>query len=98
MKLYNDAFDEKERYDILKKIGISHKALKKSIAKELAFSYVSTLFVMSISSYFSVKAIGNLMQASSLLSVNVISALIIYAFFFLCYLVSNYLYQKQLRL
>ncbi len=98
MKLYNDAFDEKERFDILKKIGVSHKVLKKSIAKELAFSYVSTLFVMSISSYFSVKAIGNLMQASSLLSVNVISALIIYAFFFLCYLVSNYLYQKQLRL
>ena len=28
MKLYNDSFEERERYNVLKKIGISSKTLK----------------------------------------------------------------------
>src|SRR5699024_9700336 len=37
MKLYNDAFEEKERYNVLGKIGISEKVLKKSVRQELRF-------------------------------------------------------------
>ena len=45
MKLYNDAFEEKERYRVLKKIGISQKTLKKGIQKELLFIYVVPFFI-----------------------------------------------------
>lgn len=76
MKIYNDAFEEKDRYQVLQKLGVDSKVLKKALAHELKFAYIAPLIVMSISSYFSVKALGNLMQ-SSFLSVNIISVLII---------------------
>ena len=46
MKLYNDAFEEKERYRVLKKIGISQKTLKKGIQKELLFIYGRSILIM----------------------------------------------------
>ena len=94
MKLYNDAFEEKERYMILLKLGISRKSLKKSIADELLFAYVAPLLVMSISSYFSVRALGNLMQ-TSLFSVYLVSVLVIIIFFIFCYLLSLLIYRKN---
>ena len=94
MKLYNDAFEEKERYAILLKLGISRKSLKKSIADELLFAYVAPLLVMSISSYFSVRALGNLMQ-TSLFSVYLVSVLVIIIFFIFCYLLSLLIYRKN---
>lgn len=97
MKIYNDAFEEKERYRTLTKIGISNKTLNKAIANELKFSYIMPLFVMTISSIFSVKAISNVMQSASLLSVNIISVLIIYAFFILCYFLSVVAYRKAIQ-
>ena len=39
MKLYNDAFEEKERMLVLKKLGISGKTLKKSISHEQKTAY-----------------------------------------------------------
>lgn len=94
MKLYNDAFEEKERYAILLKLGISKKSLKRSIADELLFAYITPLVVMSISSYFSVKALGNVMH-TTLLSVNIVSVLVIVIFFILCYLFSLVIYRKN---
>ena len=38
MKIYNDAFEERERYRVLSKLGISQKTLNKAIANELRFS------------------------------------------------------------
>ncbi len=97
MKIYNDAFEERERYRTLRKIGISNTTLNKAIANELRFSYIIPLFVMTISSIFSVKAISNVMQSASLLSVNIISVLIIYAFFILCYFLSVAAYRKAIQ-
>ena len=95
MKIYNDAFEERERYRVLSKLGISQKTLNKAIANELRFSYIVPLLVMTISSYFSVKTIANMMKSTSLLSVNVISVLIIYAFFLICYFLSIIIYRKN---
>ncbi|MFQ6860942.1 MAG: FtsX-like permease family protein [Beduini sp.] len=94
MKLYNDAYDEKERYQILYKIGISKKTLKKAIINELRFTYLAPLFVMSISSYFSVHSLAKLMQ-TELLSINIISVLFIYLFIYICYRLSVSIYQKN---
>ncbi|MFQ9922040.1 MAG: FtsX-like permease family protein [Beduini sp.] len=94
MKLYNDAYDEKERYQILHKIGISKKTLKKAIINELRFAYLVPLFVMSISSYFSVHSLAKLMQ-TELLSVNLTSVLFIYLFIYICYRLSVSIYQKN---
>lgn len=57
MKLYNDAFEERERYLILKKMGTDCGVLKKSIANELKMVYILPFLVMAVSSYFSVHAL-----------------------------------------
>jgi putative ABC transport system permease protein len=97
MKIYNDAFEEKERYQILQKIGISKKTLKLSIAKELSFCYLAPLTIMAISSYFSIHALGNMMQ-TDLLLINIVSVGAIIIFFLLCYIVSVSIYQKNVNI
>lgn len=94
MKLYNDAFEERERYLILKKMGMEHKVLKKSIVNELRISYILPLIIMAISSYFSVHALGKMMF-TNLFSINVITVLIVFVIFFLFYGISIRVYQKN---
>lgn len=94
MKLYNDAFDDKARYEVLKKIGIDHSKLKKSIAHELGFAYIGPFVIMMISSYFSVLALSKVME-TELLMVNMISVAVIFVFFVLCYYLSLFIYQKN---
>lgn len=95
MKLYNDAFDEKERYLVLNKIGIDKKVLIKAMASELKVAYLIPLLVMTISSYFSIQTIANVMKSKSLLQVNVLSVLVIYVFFIVCYFITKKVYQKN---
>lgn len=94
MKLYNDAFEEKERYQVLQKIGISKKTLKHSITNELRFAYAAPLLVMTISSYFSIHALANMVQ-TDLLMINIISVIAIIIFFTICYFLSTSIYQKN---
>lgn len=94
MKLYNDAFEEKERYQVLQKIGIHKKILKHSIINELCFAYIAPFMIMAISSYFSIKALANMMQ-TDLLLVNVISVAVIFLFFLLFFIFSIPIYQKN---
>lgn len=96
MKLYNDAFDEKERYLVLNKIGIDKKVLIKAMASELKVAYLIPLLVMTISSYFSIQTIANVMKSKSLLQVNVLSVLVIYVFFIVCYFITKKVYQKNI--
>lgn len=96
MKLYNDAFDEKERYLVLNKIGIDKKVLIKAMASELKVAYLIPLLVMTISSYFSIQTIANVMKSKSLLQVNVLSVLVIYVFFIVCYFITKKIYQKNI--
>ena len=91
MKLYNDAFEEKERYRDLRKIGISTKTLKAGVQKELLLTYIVPFLLMSLSSYFSVHALANMMQ-TDLLSVNILSVGVIAIFFVVCYSLSVVIY------
>lgn len=94
MKLYNDAFEEKERYMILRKLGVAQKTLKKSVACELLMIFIAPLVIMSLSSYFSVHSLANMMQ-TDLLLVNIISVVMIWVFFGLCYMFSIFVYMKN---
>ena len=91
MKLYNDAFEEKERYRVLRKIGISTKTLKAGVQKELLLTYIVPFVLMCLSSYFSVHALANMMQ-TDLLSVNILSVGVIAIFFVVCYGLSVIIY------
>ncbi len=93
MKLYNDAFEDKSRYLVLNKLGINHEILKKSIGKELFIIYAFPLLIMSISSYFSVKALANMMQ-TELLMINLTSVIVVIVLFIIFYVLSNIIYRK----
>lgn len=94
MKIYNDAFEEKERYGVLKKMGISTKSLGRSVAEELSASYAMPFLLMALSSWFSVHALENLMS-KNLKMVNLVSVLIIFVIFAGFYLLSVLLYRKN---
>ena len=93
MRLYNDAYEEKERCQILRKTGYSGGVLKKSIACELGTAYGLPLVVMSVSSYFSVHALENMMY-TSLISINIASVAIVLLVFLVCYILSLGIYWK----
>lgn len=95
MKTYNDSMEEKERYGVMKKLGLSEDTLKKSIACELGTAYGMAFLVMAGSSYFSVKALASTMRVS-LIPVNVVSVLFILVIFVVFYLLSLSAYWKNL--
>lgn len=97
MKVYNDAFEEKERYLILKKIGFESKILHKSIVRELGMAYGIPFVVMSISSYFSVHALEQMMY-TNLMSIQIGSVLIVLLIFFLCYWLSVSMYRRNVEI
>ncbi len=94
MKLYNDAFEEKERYLIMRKLGFEERALKKAVVRELGTAYALPFFVMSISSYFSVHALEKMMH-TTLLSIHLLSVVVVLAIFLLCYLLSVGVYERN---
>lgn len=98
MKIYNDAFEEKERYRILSKIGVDKKIQSKAITKELQIAYAIPLIIMTIASFFSLKALANVMLVPSLVTINIWSILISYGFFGLCYFASKAIYKKNIGL
>lgn len=94
MKLYNDAFEEKERYAVLHKIGIHEKALTRAITKELRVAYIMPFLFMTLSSYFSVHSLEKMMSAN-LKAINVLSVAIIFSFFVVFYKLSVVFYRKN---
>lgn len=93
MKVINDSVEEKPRYEVLGKLGIDKKILRRSVACELAAAYGSSFLVMAVSSYFSVLALAKTMF-TNLISVNIVSVLVIFAIFIVFYLCSLTAYQK----
>ncbi|MDE6744519.1 MAG: ABC transporter permease [Lachnospiraceae bacterium] len=93
MKVINDSVEEKPRYEVLGKLGIDRKILRRSVACELAAAYGSSFLVMAVSSYFSVLALAKTMF-TNLISVNIVSVLVIFAIFVVFYLCSLTAYQK----
>lgn len=59
--------------------------------KELLLTYIVPFLLMSLSSYFSVHALANMMQ-TDLLSVNILSVGVIAIFFVVCYGLSVVIY------
>ncbi len=94
MKLYNDAFEEKERYRVLMKLGFDRQVLKKSIGAELGASYGVTFGVMGISSFFSVGALGKMMYRD-LTAVNVISVAVVLGILAVWYGLSVWAYERN---
>ncbi|MDE7332913.1 MAG: ABC transporter permease [Lachnospiraceae bacterium] len=94
MKLYNDSFEEKERYDIMKKMGVDEETLGKSIADELGAAYGIPFAVMSIASCFSVHTLGMMMN-THLTTIHALSVLTVLAVFLVCYLLSVSVYRKN---
>lgn len=80
MKLYNDGFEEKERYGVMMKMGFDREALKKSIMAELGAAFGLTFGVMAVSSAFSVGALGKMMY-EDLRKVNVVSVGVVFLIF-----------------
>lgn len=87
MKLYNDSFDEKERYGVLTKIGVAKKTLGKAIAKELRVAYGVPFLLMTVSSYFAVHSLEKMMS-TNLKLINLLSVGIIFLFFLAFYKLS----------
>ncbi|MCI8389823.1 MAG: ABC transporter permease [Roseburia sp.] len=94
MKFYNDACEEKGRYQVLAKLGFSCRTLKRSVKAELFVSCLLPFLVMGISSYFSVHALENVMF-EDLTRINLVSVLVTMAVFAACYLLSVPVYLKN---
>ena len=94
MKLYNDAFEEKERYLVLKKLGVAQWTLKKSLSHELKAAYGLPFAVMAVSAYFAVHALEKMMY-TNLMAVYAASVGVIFVFFLLCYWFSVEVYAKN---
>lgn len=96
MKLYNDAFEEKERILVLRKLGVSGRTLKKSLSHELKTAYALPFLVMAVSSYFSVHALEKMMY-QNLFVLYLASVGVIFAVFLLYYLCSVSVYVKNAK-
>lgn len=97
MKLYNDAYEEKERYSVMCKIGLDDKVLQKSIAKEVGTAYFIPFFIMVISAYYSVLALGKMMH-TELFAIYLLSVMIVLAVYGLYYGLSVRVYQKMINI
>ena len=91
MKLSNDAFEERERYLVMRKLGFEERALQKSISRELGTAYILPFLLMTISAYFSVHALEKMMH-ENLLSAYWVSVLVVFVFFFVFYRLSVSVY------
>ena len=87
IKLNNDAYEDRDRYRILRKLGIPGDTLYKSMKNEIRFTYYCPFVLMAVSSWFAIRALGNVMK-EDLFRVNIYSAVSILVIFTLVYLVS----------
>lgn len=75
MKIYNDAYEDKEKYKTLIKIGTTEEEINKAILKEVAMFYALPMVSAAIYSYFALKLAGELMMAN-LFSIYVLSIVV----------------------
>lgn len=75
MKIYSDAYEDKDKYKILLKIGTTEKDINRAILKEVAIFYTLPMLSATISSYFALRLAGELMMAN-LFSIYILSLVI----------------------
>lgn len=95
MKAYNDAFEEKERYAVLRKLGCSEDRLRAAMVKEMRCAYGLPFLVMAVSAYFPVHALEKV-TSMALMSVYAVSVLVVFGFFLVFYALSVRLYRKNI--
>ena len=89
LKAGNDAREDRERYQVLEKLGIPERTLRKSLGWEIRFTYYCPVVLMAVSSWFSLRALSNVMLGENLIWVNMFSALFILAVFAVICLLSE---------
>ncbi len=96
MKLSHDTWEERERSQVILKLGFDPGLLKRAAAAELGTAYGLTFLVMAISSVFSVRALGNMMF-TDLTAVNLVSAGVVFGILLIWYLLSVQAYGQGYR-
>lgn len=95
-KIYSDAMEDKEKYQILMRIGGSKKDLERAINKEVALFYALPLVIGLIDSFFAIQVLGDFLS-ESLLGTFVISATICMGIFIVSYMVSVSSFKKVVK-
>ena len=80
MKIYNDAYEDKEKYKTLIKIGTTYNEINKAILKEVSMFYILPMISAGVSSYFALRLAGELMM-SNLFSIYILSMIICFIIF-----------------
>ncbi len=73
LKTGNDVYEDHERYQVLCRLGIPRRILGKSVRSEICFTYCCPFVLTVLTSWFSVRALGNVMK-EDLFQVNLWSA------------------------
>ncbi len=86
MKLYHDGSEDKEKYQVLLKIGVRPSELGRAIVREVVLFYLIPLGVGILHSYFAISALGDLMIAdlTPTFFIAVLICLVIFTFLCLC--------------
>ena len=80
MKIYNDAYEDKEKYKTLIKIGTTYNEINRAVLKEVSMFYILPMISAGVSSYFAVRLAGELMM-SNLFSIYILSMIICFIIF-----------------
>lgn len=86
MKLYHGGSEDKEKYQVLLKIGVRPSELGRAIVREVVLFYLIPLGVGILHSYFAISALGDLMIAdlTPTFFIAVLICLVIFTFLCLC--------------
>lgn len=88
IKIYSDANDDKEKYKILKNIGVSKKDLGRAIRKEVSLFYILPLSIGLLHSFFAIQALGKFLSENLNLTF-IISVLVSIGIFLVSAIISN---------
>ena len=94
MKLYHDAFEDRERYLVLNKLGGDIFVIGRALRCELRTAFICPLLLMTISAYFSVHALETMMN-TDLKPVLLGSVVVVWTFFYLLYRAMLVSYRKN---
>ncbi|SFA91476.1 FtsX-like permease family protein [Clostridium frigidicarnis] len=64
MKIYNDASEDKDKYNMLIKIGIAKEDINKAIQREVKLFYIIPLSLALLHSYFAINILSELLKIS----------------------------------
>ncbi|NOU69120.1 FtsX-like permease family protein [Paenibacillus sp. LMG 31461] len=86
-KQLTDANEDKERYAMLRKIGVSRKEIRTTIAKQTLFVFMLPLILGVMHSIMVLKALTSIQMISGEILIPVITTTVLYAAIYFCYFV-----------